>query len=806
MKMKIINKAFVLTSVLGFAFLLSSAFSFSQLQQVRQDNNVNYDLHEKIFLHSDRSFYLCGEIIWFKAYLVNAASNKPFSLSKVAYVEILDKTNQPVLQDKIAMKDGLGSGSFLLPLTLASGNYKLRAYTSWMKNFPADLFFEKTITIINTSRNLDSSAIHEPVKYTAGFFPEGGNLVNGLQSIVAFKVTDNKNNGVTSSGIVIDQTGDTITHFSTLKFGMGHFDFTPQPDKQYKAIILLPDSSSVQTNLPKAYASGYVMHLSHTGLNINITVNAKGTEEANGDISLIVQNNNKVTITKSQAIINGQATFLVNKNDLQAGVSLITLFKNRQPVCERLYFKRPANKMLISANADKENYQSRSKVSVDLATTNISGSSLAGNMSVSVYRLDSMQRSTDEDIYSYLWLSSDLRGAIESPGYYFKNDNAETNEALDNLLLTQGWRTFDWKKEVTNSTPSFVYLPEYLGHIITGRITDAATGQPAPNVLVYLSVPGRRIQLKGCISDSMGMVRFDMKDFYGHNQVVMQTSTGLDQNYHYEIFSPFSEKFTDVPLPNFYVSQNGNDHLQNLNMYSKAEGLYHENDLQKLYALLIDTLPFYRHPDRTYLLDNYTRFTTMEEVMREYVAEVNVRKKGNDFHFLTVNLPTRAVMNMQITEQLFENDPLVLLDGVPVFNMNKIVAYDPLKVQKLEVVASRYYWGPITADGIVNYTTYNGNLEDYKLDSSDLIMDYEGLQQQRIFYSPDYSSPAALQSHLPDFRNVLYWSPNVNTNDQGKANFSFYTGDIPGKYLVVVQGISADGEAGSNSIILNVKK
>jgi hypothetical protein len=138
--------------------------------------------------------------------------------------------------------------------------------------------------------------------------------------------------------------------------------------------------------------------------------------------------------------------------------------------------------------------------------------------------------------------------------------------------------------------------------------------------------------------------------------------------------------------------------------------------------------------------------------------------------------------------------------------VKKILAYDPLKVQKLEVVTSKYYWGPIVSEGIVSYTTYKGNLPDYTLNPHDVILDYDGLQQQRIFYSPDYSSEKALQSRLPDFRDLLYWSPDVNTNKKGIGNISFFTGDAPGKYLVVLQGISANGNAGSASFILNVKK
>ncbi len=155
---------------------------------------------------------------------------------------------------------------------------------------------------------------------------------------------------------------------------------------------------------------------------------------------------------------------------------------------------------------------------------------------------------------------------------------------------------------------------------------------------------------------------------------------------------------------------------------------------------------------------------------------------------------------------MFDKDPLILLDGVPVFDVDKIMAYDPLKVQKLEVVASKYIWGPIVADGIVSYTTYKGDLPGYSLDPHDVILDYDGLQKQRIFYSPQYATEKEQQSRLPDFRDVLYWSPDVNTDAQGKGHLSFYTGDVPGKYLVELQGISGNGDAGSESFIFNVEK
>jgi hypothetical protein len=761
-------------------------------------------LEEKVYLHTDRSYYLCGEILWFKAYVEDAKNNEPLSVSKVVYVELLNSSHDPVLQAKIAVQNGNGSGSFALPVSLASGNYELRAYTNWMKNDSAFHFFRKIITVVNTTQNLDTSLVTNHTKYYAQFFPEGGNLVNGLKSLVAFKINDNSGNGVDAQGVIVDQSNDTITHFETTHFGMGNFYFTPESGKHYSAIISLKDSTDFRKGLPDAYDKGYVMHLDDEGNMIKISVTSSG--HPSSYLYVIAETNRSIDFSQASKLDNGNAFFSISKKELKDGVAEITLFnENQKPVCERLYFKRPETELLINAKADKQTYNKRNLVNIDLSTSDKSGNVLAGNLSASVYRIDDLHQPQQGNIFTYLWLSSDLKGFIQDPDYYFKNDNAATNEALDNLLLTQGWRTFDWNK-ISDQSSSFTYVPENQGHLITGKVTNEETGQPASNVLVYLSVPGRRVQLYGDVSNAEGLVHFDMHDFYGANQIVLQTNSTKDSIYHLQIFTPFSDQFADAAIPHLTVSENDRGSLETGNLHMEITNAYHENDLQKLMPLNIDTLPFYQHPYKTYLLDNYTRFTTMEEVMREYVLEVNVIKKEKHYHFSTFNAPGYALLNLQPSQRMFDKDPLILLDGVPVFDVDNIVAYDPLKVQKLEIVASKYIWGPIVANGIVSYTTYKGDLPGYSLNPHDVILDYDGLQKQRIFYSPDYSTQKALQSRLPDFRDVLYWSPDVNTDAKGKGQISFYTGDVPGKYLVELQGISGNGDAGSSSVILNVEK
>src|SRR5436190_5992279 len=168
----------------------------------------DYSLPEKIYLHTDKTFYLAGEIIWFKMYYVDGINHQPLNLSKVAYVELMDRNNKPVLQAKIALTEKGGSGSFYLPLTLNSDNYTLRAYTHWMKNTGADYFFEKTIGVVNTIKPAEGKFVPDSIKVTADFFPEGGNMVQGIETKIAFHIADQNGQGLNARGIITNDKGD----------------------------------------------------------------------------------------------------------------------------------------------------------------------------------------------------------------------------------------------------------------------------------------------------------------------------------------------------------------------------------------------------------------------------------------------------------------------------------------------------------------------------------------------------------------------------------------------------------------------
>ena len=182
-------------------------------------------LQEKLFVHTDKEFYIAGEVLWFRVYYVNGATHHAMQLSKVAYVDVLDEKNDPVLQAKISLKPGEDNGSFYLPVSLNTGIYTLRAYTNWMKNFDDNYFFQKNITIVNTLKNPETTPGKDSSIVQVHFFPEGGNLVSGIKSRVGFTVID-KNGGISNcQGYILDNNGDTITSFSPLVMGIGSFEF-----------------------------------------------------------------------------------------------------------------------------------------------------------------------------------------------------------------------------------------------------------------------------------------------------------------------------------------------------------------------------------------------------------------------------------------------------------------------------------------------------------------------------------------------------------------------------------------------------
>jgi len=799
-----LTKSVYQNCLLVLLFMQTSYFASGQSAasdiQGKFDNYRQHVLQEKIFAHTDKAFYLSGEILWFKIYNVDGTFHKPTDVSKVAYVELLDNENNPVLQAKIALKNGSGNGSFYLPVSVNSGNYTIRAYTNLMKNFSPDYFFRKDIAIVNTLKASVEQALQPEELYDIQFFPEGGNLVRDIQSKVAFRVVNSSGQGINFSGSVVDENNNKIVSFQPEKFGIGNFLFTPGAGHSYKAVITPKGKAAIVKDLPEVYDHGYVMSLSENeNGTLTVKIRSDGTTSGNTgqQVFLFVHTRQMIKIAEKINLNSGVADFNLDKVKLGEGISTFTLFNSaQQPVCERLYFRWPYQKLGIAIKTNAVQYSPREKVTLEISSRINNGVAEPADLSVSVYKHDSLQTIDPCNIFNYLWLSSDLAGNVESPGYYFNNKGAEVDQAMDNLMLTQGWRRFKWDDVLQNKAPVFEFLPEYEGHIIRGKITDSRTNKPAENIITYLSVPGYQFQLYNSTSNLKGEVSFYTHYFYKSGDIVIQPACENEPYYKLEIDNPFSEKYPANMSPKLLISAKQKETFLKHSIGMQVQNIYNGKALSEFTESITDSLAFFEKPDRKYFLDDYTRFATMEEVIREYVSGMTLTKKKDKFY---VKLGNDQQMS------LFDKEPLVLFDGIAVCDFSDIINYDPFKVKKIEILNRKYYSGPLAFDGIISFSTYKGNYADLKLNPNALVINYDGLQKQRQFYSPVYDSQKQISNRVPDFRNLLYWSPAINTDAKGKAQISFYTADQIGEYIIMVQGLTVNGDSGSQIMQLMVK-
>jgi len=744
-------------------------------------------LTEQLYVHRDRPAYVAGETMWLKVYAVDGTQHRPLALSKVAYVELLDAARRPVLQAKVALRNALGQGTLALPAELPSGNYTLRAYTNWMKNAGPDFYFQAPVAIANTWQAMSSEppAPGAP-RADVQFFPEGGQLVAGVPGRLGLKATDPQGHGLAVSGTVADERGTVVATFQSLKAGMGSFLLTPATGTRYTATVRLPDGQVLRQLLPTAVPQGYSLALSEANQQLTLRVQARPA--ATGTLHLVAHTGQQVGTTATATLQGGQAEFRVDERQLPPGITHFTVFAGRRPVAERLYFRRPSSGLRVQGQALEGNYGQRTRATVQVAASQPAAASLA------VYRLDSLAAAQPAaSIQAYLLLAADLPGYVEDADYYLRDSSATARQAADNLMLTQGWRRFRWPEVLRDSLPSPAHLPELNGYLLQGRLTQSG-GAPVANVPAYLTLPGRTFWFDNSVSRADGRVQFEVPNLYGVRKLVLQTNPLRDSTLRVEILSPFTAGGGAAvpglaPLSARWAASLSERHLgmQASRAYPAPAARYQ--------PVPGDTVAFYGKPDEFFLLDEYTRFPTVEDVMREYVPAVLVRKRRDGFHFIVIDRPRHI--------NLKEN-PLTLLDGLPVFNINQIMAFDPLKIKRLDVIANRYFLGSQTYDGVVSYRTYQGDLGGFPLNPHALIEEYEGLQVPREFYAPRYDTPEQQHSRLPDLRNLLYWNPNVQLA-AAATNLDFFTGDQPGRYLVVVQALGADGKSGSTSFSFEVK-
>lgn len=426
---------------------------------------------EKIYIQFDRPYYASGDHIWFKAYLVTGPHHGPSMLSQTIYVELLDPERNLIRQIRLFNQNGSVAGDFGIPEKLRSGNYIIRAYTQWMRNFSDDYFFYHQLTILNPEQPPQTTTAGNAIDVQ--FFPEGGEWISGFRSKLAFKATGADGLGKKIAGKIVDDAGNRVAHFESNFLGMGWCAFIPLKDKIYRALV---DEPKLEVILPKVLESGITLAITHSPDQTDVVARIQASTP--GTIYLIAQTRGLLCFASKIVLRNPISFVKIPVNNFPTGVAQLTVLdESSRPQAERLIFIDQNESLSIDIKANKKKYLPREKVMLSIEVKDEEGKPIASDLSLSACDAGQIPYDKNSDgIYSYLYLASELNGNIESPGYYFNPANLDRLEALDILLLTQGWRRFQYTS-LLKEWPKPVYDFEQ-GLTLKGKLVDLNNGKP----------------------------------------------------------------------------------------------------------------------------------------------------------------------------------------------------------------------------------------------------------------------------------------------------------------------------------------
>ncbi|MEI9935349.1 MAG: hypothetical protein WDM71_11000 [Ferruginibacter sp.] len=528
--------------------LLFFIFFVNKLQAQQLDSLLNvldskYP-QEKVYLQFDRPYYNAGETIWFKAYITS--DNLPSTISKTFYAELLDAKGNILQRKTMPVIESGASSSFDLPDSLHSSLLYVRAYTSWMLNFDSSFIYLKPIHIITTATTKKNPVA---VSYSLHFFPEGGDLIEGINSRLAFKANNQNGMPFNVNGNITDDKGNIISAFSSTHDGMGYFSFTPAHGKKYSAIWKDKKGIQHETPLPDAKAVGIALRIDNIGNMINYTLSRPDSVDDAFTAYYVIAQMQQQPVYSARINMSRKTiiTATIPTDSLPDGIMQLTVFNaDKIPVAERIVF---INHGIYYFNTDlhavEKNLGKRARnvLQIDI------GGTLKTNLSVSVTDAD-LNTATDneENIFSSLLLTNDIKGYVYNPAYYFSSDDDSVKKQLDLVMMTNGWRRFKWKNLLAEQWPTIKYQPEnYLS--IKGKTFGLSPSLlKGKEVNVILKTKSAGMQMFTAPVDKDGSFKINDLYFFDTAHAYYQFNNDKDKTFTSASSFSFFSCFVQVPL------------------------------------------------------------------------------------------------------------------------------------------------------------------------------------------------------------------------------------------------------------------
>ena len=785
-------------------FIIFSVFagnnSFGQAQKVDSilELYANKYQPEKIHVHFDKYIYNKGETIWFKAYILNGTELS--ALSKNFYIDFFDNSGNLLKHYVNPVFQSSSSGQFEIPAAYTGSFIHVKAYTQWMLNFDSAFNYTKDIVVV---QNKTPKAPVSESTTSIHFFPEGGDLVEGLSSHIGFLAVNALGRPVEVKGKIQNSKGELIDSFKSEHDGMGSFQLEVKPNEKYTVQWKDSHGKLYSNLLPAAKTGGINMSVQQLSDKSLVMINKTANADESSKSVYIVASFAQHLVYRSKLNLGTRNSGFVEipTQNLPTGVMQITIFNiNWVPLAERVVFVNNHNHEFITdIAAGIKNMSRKGKNIFEIYVSD----TIPCNLSVSI--TDADLATEKNNIISQFLLCDDIKGYIHNPSYYFDSESDSVVRHLDLVMMTHGWRRFNWKDAFSGIGPTLPYAKDSDYLQIKGKFFTSTNQRIAANQQIFLIMQGKDSSKQSLILPVSSNGTFLKRGYIFYDTMKVYFSFMGDQ------------KFEDNSA---LTLQNGLLEPQKAILSSNYVSPY----LLPLYdSVLAERLKYFALKQAE--LDKLMKTTTLKDVVVTAKAksplEVLDQKysnglfAGGDAYQFDLTNDTRASGMLSVFDYLRGSVPgltvtqggggasnyqLSWRGGTPDVFLDENKA-DVSMVSNLPMSDIAYikvfrppFFGSVgggAGGAIAVYTKRGGDSkpEPGKGLSYKMLGGYSSFKQ---FYSPDYSGQA--QNFTPDTRTTLFWKPFILTDAHNrKAKIEFYNNDISKRLRVIVEGFNADG-------------
>lgn len=630
-------------------------------------------------------------------------------------------------------------------------------------------------------------------QHSVQVFPDGGHLLANKLNYIGVKALQSNGLGIPSK-VVFMQSGDTTAVLETNVLGMGGAYVYIDGSKELQIKAEFEDQSKVEVPAPVIEKSGYAIAINNQQDNkifAQITVTDDLIKQQ--ELYFIAHHMGEPFYVGKQKVAKDQLLFSVDTKKLPMGIVTFTVLDDHfRPILERPVFAYQPNSILQGkVNLNKDIFKSREKVAVDIEVGENTDSIRMGSFSASVVDL---QQIKEEDrlasnIWSTLWMQSDLRGYIETPGFYFTPQEIKRQD-IDYLLLTQGWRKLDWTN-LDQQTPLSFDVEK--GQKIAGYTKKIGRQKAEPNAKIQLVPTHNYMDFIDTVANEDGYFVFDNILFPDSVKFLISAKDAVKGKNNIDIImeqqnwasistnkNAPDERSTINTLYKDQIDRNNRyfTDLENKGLMDKAiaiEEVVVRGNVRKKAAENSSNLNGPGNADAVITAEELETCTNLEQCLQGRL--VGVYWQGG------VPMNTRSQAPMQ-----------VVLDGMYI-EADMISTINTFDIESIEVLRNMNYtsiYGSYGGNGLIIITSKTGKVSRGYTPKGILTYQPKGLHMNRTFYKPTYEvdSQQALQN---DWRSTIHWEANLITDDKGKGKFDFYTGDAKGEYLMIIEGVSVDG-------------